>query len=252
MPPPDLQRIRLGLALVHWGFRLIAGAVISLAVVFAITGLLEPFKPGICFYCCLLMVVFVIPIPIAIGILVGVIGRPFCLRTPPELPIARARIRLSVLLEGSGLMMAVVNVAIAYIVAYCTNALSKTVVLQAVFAFAILLLIAGRIFFLAYTVALAKAVDMELTLFPSVTACLVIVSCSTIFATADWLSSTRGSPPFTLDQVLWAGGVGGAVLCVFGILYVYGRYLRRLREAVKQFNTPPAKEVALVLVQRPR
>jgi hypothetical protein len=139
-------------------------------------------------------------------------------------------------LEGCGFLMAVVNGGFAFAVSWLTNALPNTVVLQAVFAFSVLLFIAGRIFFLAYTVALAKAVQMELTLLPSVAALLLIVTGSTVFATAYLLAVTRGSGTITPFHALTAGGAGVAVLCGSGILYVYDRHLRRLREAVTQFN----------------
>ncbi len=243
MQPPALLRVSRGLALVHWGFRLIAGAVISLVAVFAVTGLIEPFNHGICFVCSVLMLTFVIPIPIAIGILVGVIGRPFCLRTPPELRIARVRIRLSVILEGCGLMMALMNGALAFTVAYVNNVLPYSEVVMAVFAFSIVLFIAGRVFFLTYTVALAKVVDMKLVTRPSGAAILVIVAGSTVFGTALCLASTRGRVPITLFEVLTAGGAMVVALCVFGTLYVYGRHLRRLRAAVKQFNIQQVEHV---------
>ncbi len=254
MPPPDLQRIRLGLALVHWGFRLIAGAVVTAAALYAMSVLLaciDEKNSNIVFIAAMILPILT-PVPIVIGILVGVIGRPFCLRTPPELPIARARIRLAVLLEACGLTTAVMFIPFAFMLRWATGVFPNEVVAYPVFAFSFVLFIAGRVFFLTYTTALANAVGMQFFHRPSVTMVLVIVAGSTLFAVACVLTGNYGRNPITYSHLLPAGIVFVLALCVFGTLNLYGRHLRRLREAVKRFNTPPAKEVALVLVQRPR
>jgi hypothetical protein len=183
----------------------------------------------------------VIPIPIGTGLLVGSIGRVLCLCTPPELPVARARIRLAVLLEGCGLLTAVVNGGvIAATIAVNVNHIPYEV-RYAVLLFAGVLFAAGRAFFYPYSLALAKAVDMKPATRPSVAALIVIVTGSTVFATAFSQAQTRGRLPSMLTEMLTAGGAFVGMLCVFGTLYVYGRWLRRLREAVKQFNSRPAE-----------
>lgn len=254
MPPPDLQRVRLGLALVHWGVRLIAGAVVTAAAVYAMSVLLTTvgwLHSGFVLAAFIILSVLT-PVPIVIGILVGVIGRPFCLRTPPELPIARARIRLSVLLEACGLTTALMFIPFAFMFRWATGVFPDEVVAYPVFAFSFVLFIAGRALFLTYTTAVAKAVGMQFSHRPSVTMVLVIVAGSTLYAVACVLTGNYGTNPITYSDLVPAGIVFVVALCVFGTLYLYGRHLRRLREAVKQFNTPPAKEVALVLVERPR
>lgn len=252
MQPPDLLRVSRGLALVHWGFRLIAAGVILTAVIFAVnTGLrffhrqapfdLQDLLHSTYLYCNFFWGLgFLIVPPIVIGILVGSIGRVLCLRTPPELPIARARIRLAVLLEGCGLMTAAVNggVIAATILANSNNIPYE--VRYAVLWFAVVLFVAGRAFFYAFSVALAKAVDMKLVHRSSVAALVVIVTGSMVsFAGLLLLGGTR-----TLTEVLTAWGAFVVALCVFGILYVYGRHLGRLRAEVKQFNARAAGETA--------
>lgn len=243
MKPPAVLRVSLGLALVHWGFRLIAGAVILAAAIFVVHVLFDfswGWTPSYLYVGMVMILLAVIPIPIVIGILLGVIGRLFCLRTPPELPVARARIRLAVLLEGCGLLTAVVTGVVAAVANGAGPIRLAYEVLYAVLVFAVGLFAAGRAFFYTYSVAVAKAVDMKLVHRPSVAALVVIVTGSTVFAAAYSLAGTRGRFPSTLTEMLTAAGAMVLALCVSGTLYLYGRHLRPLRVAVKQFNAQPA------------
>lgn len=257
MPPPDLLGVSRGLTLVHWGFRLIAAttlAVAALLVVFFSFDCSQGWKPSYLYAALLFLLLLGIPTPTIIGTLILFTGRLLCLRTPPELPTARTRIRFAVILEGCGLMTFLLNwvVAQAYGPAAGRAQVLPNEVMYGVYLFAFALLAAGKAFFYAYSVALAKAVDMQVSHRPSVAVVTLIVCGSGVFATLFSLVNTQGKTLSTLTEVLTAGLAFGVAICVFGTLYLYGRHLRRLREAVKRFNTPPAKEVALVLVQRPR
>jgi len=247
MNPPAVLRVSLGLALVHLGFRLIAAAVILTAVIFVVHVLFDfswAWTPSYLYLGMVMILLALIPIPIVIGILVGVIGRLFCLRTPPELPTARARIRLAVLLEGCGLLTALVNAVVVWAIwtinGYPGAGGPSTVpdeVVFGVYLFAVVQFAAGQAFFYAFSVALAKAVGMKLVHRPSVAALVVIVTGSTVFAAAYSLAGTRGRFPSTLTEMLTAVGANVLALCVFGTLYVYGRHLRPLRAAIKEYNT---------------
>lgn len=240
-----MLRVSRGLAVSHWGVRLIAGAVVTAAALLDISGLLTHFGwlNSMIVFCAIMILWILTPIPIAIGILVGVIARVLCLRTPPELPIARARIRLAVMLEACGLMTAVLNIPFAFMLRWATGGFPD-LVMGAVFACSIVLFIAGRVFFLTYTTALAKTVGMQFSRRPSVTMVLVIVAGSTLFAAACGLWGNYGREPNTLFRMLGAGVAFMVAVCVFGTLSVYGRHLRRLRAAVKQFKTRPAEGAA--------
>lgn len=255
MQSPDLLRVSRGLAVAHWGVRLITGTFLASAAILVVFVLFD-FSRGWTrdyFYIAMLgILIALIPTGIAVGVLVGFIGRPFCLRTPPELPIARARIRLAVLLEACGLTTAVMFIPFAFMLRWATGVFPNEVVAYPVFAFSFVLFIAGRVFFLTYTTALAEAVGMQVSHRPSVAMVTLIICGSAVIATLCSLGITGGKSLSTLTEVLPVGIVFVVALCVFGTLYQYGRHLRRLREAVKRFNTPPAEEVALVLVERPQ
>ncbi len=169
MQSPDLQRVSRGLALVHWGVRLIAGAVVTAAALFVVITLVSfgSGAGGLGSVIALALLMFLISFPIGTGILLGAIGRVLCLRTPPELPIARARIRLAVILEGCGLLTAVVTGVVAAVANGAGPIRLAYEVLYSVLVFAVVLFAAGQAFFYAFSVALAKAVDMKPATRPS-------------------------------------------------------------------------------------
>lgn len=227
-----LLEVRHGLMLAHSGFRMRAGAVIASAV--CVLFLWDPFALTVASGCLLISATVV-------GGVVGFLGRAHCLATPPEFPVARARIRLAVLLEGCGLLIGVVNLGVGWAVTTWRVPLPVEVWCS-VFPLALTLFVAGRVFFYAFTVALAKAVDMKPAAQPSVAPVMAIIMGSMVMASAVGLQVIAWSQTEpTLHAILIAGGTFLAAVGVFGTLYAIGRWYRRLREAVTQFNARPAE-----------
>lgn len=225
---------------------MIAGTVFTAAALFVMSVLLTSIgwlNSGFGFVTVMALPILT-PIPIVIGILLGFTGQVLCLRTPPELPIARARIRLAFTLEVCGLLTAVLNIPLTFMFGWATGVFPNNLVTAAVFAVSFVLFIAGRVFFLTYTTAIAKAVGLQFVSRPSAAAILMLVAGPTIFATAYSVVETCGKEPITPFEVQKAGVAFVVALCVLGALYVYGRHLRPLRVAVMQFNTRPAKDAA--------
>ncbi len=143
------------------------------------------------------------------------------------------------MLQACGLLTAVVNAVVATVADPRAIWLPSQVLL-AVLVFAVVLFAAGKAFFYAFSVALAKAVDMQVSHRPSVAMVTLIVCGSAVIATLLSLEITEGKALSTLTEVLTAGIAYVVAVCVFGTLYVTGRYLRRLRAAVKEYNIRPA------------
>jgi len=218
--------------LVHWGFRLVAGGVVASAVCVMLVW--DPLSFTIISGCLLIAGTLV-------GGIVGSLGRVRCLDTPPAFPTARGRIRLAVILEGCGLLSGVVNLGVGWAVATWKITLPVEV-WCVVFLFAFVLFVAGRIFFYAFTVALAKGVGMKPTTLLSAVAVMMIIMGSTVTASAVGLqviAHNRTEPIF--QGVPIAGMAFVVALVTFGTLHAIGRWFRRLREAVTQFNTRPVE-----------
>jgi hypothetical protein len=232
MPPPDLSEVGRGLAIVQWGFRLVAGAVWAAGagvILAAVTdaghhtytlGLLAGGVTALA--ACALM----------LGAVIGMHGRERCLDTPRELPAARARIRLAVLLEGCGWLSGVVNLGVAWATGVGSITLPWEVV-HAVFGLSFVLFLAGRVFFFAYLRALAKSVDFTPSTGSPLLAIMVVVTASTMVATSVGLLVTSdGYGSLTPGRM---AAMGGTFLGTLGLLigvHLYGRMLRRLREAI--------------------
>lgn len=229
--------------MVHWGFRLIACGVVASAVFVVLTSILWLSHRDVERWDLFFLVLgssCILACSSAVGILVGFIGRTSCLDTPSELPVARARIRLAVILEGCGLLSSAVNGGVVW--ANNTSNITLPVeVLYSVFWFAFALFVAGRAFFYAFTVALAKAVDMKPAPRPSVSVLMMVVTGATIVATAVGLQLTGGSRPLTHTEIPTTAATFVAALGTFGALYAIGRWHHRLREAVTQYNTCPVE-----------
>jgi hypothetical protein len=241
--PLDLHEVRHGLAIVQWGFRLVAGAVVawaSLTVFAAIYPSQDSERWDVLLLfgysgCLSLLSAFA-------GVIVGLHGRVCCLDTPPEMPVARVRIRPALLLEACGLLSGLVNAGVGC--AVVAGAITMPVeVFQAVFGFAAVLCVAGRAFFVAYTFALARAVELRPAPRPSLAAVMLIVTGSTAVTTAVGLQLTAGHRPLTFDELLPVVVTFSGAVCVFSFLYTYGRWLRRLREAVSEYDRPPAEHL---------
>lgn len=240
MPPPDLSEVGRGLGIVHWGFRLITGAVVVACVgvvlaavtdarhhTYALELLLAAnFALGSCAVC--------------VGVLIGFVGRVRCLETPPELPTARVRVRLAALLEGCGWLSGIVNAGIAWATAIGSIRLPWEV-LHAVFGFAFLLFLAGRVFFFSYLRALARSVDTPVPASSPLIAIMVVVTASTMVSTSvGLLITSNGTVALSPGRMATMGGTFLGTLAVLTGLYLYGRTLRRLREAVNRHEARQA------------
>lgn len=243
MPPPDLSEVGHGLAVVHWGFRLVAGVVVTAFALVVLTALFNLSINSLEFGYLDLMVGVLGLCALGVAFLLGMVGRERCLDTPSELPVARVRVRLAVALEGCGWVSGVVNSGVTAVDLLGLASVPHEL-LYAVFGFALLLFLAGRAFFLAYLGSLARSFGVPL-LSPLPTGTLMIlVTSSAIVGTCVGILFANGSPPT-------GGQLGLAAVCfavVLGVLCAmdnYGRLLRRVREATTQFNTRPMEPDSL-------
>jgi hypothetical protein len=174
-----------------------------------------------------------------IGIVVATIGRMWCLETPAEWPIARSRIRLAVILDVCGLLSGLVNVGVAY----AANTGSITMppeVLWSVFGFSLILLVAGRVFFVAYVRSLARALGKSTKTRLSIGAVVVIVlPAFAVPLTVSLYLIVDPHTPLTGEGILAVMGLFVVAAVVLTGLYAYGSLLRRVREAVRQSTVTP-------------
>lgn len=234
MPPQDLSEVGRGLAIVQWGFRLVAGAVWLVAVLIVLVATIEA-RGGQSW----VILIGLIPLGASavglsapLGVLVGFIGRVRCLETPPELPIARTRVRLAALLEGCGWLSGVVNCGVAWATAVRSISVPWEVV-HAVFGLSFVLFLAGRVISFAYLLALARSVDATPPADSPLLTLMVVVTASTmVFSSVGLLLTSNGHVPLKPEQMVTMGVTFVGTLGVLTGLSVYGRLLRRLREAI--------------------
>lgn len=238
MKPPDLLEVSAGLRVTHIGFRILAWAVLLSALTTAVHAIVHYLDSWFDFLamagggCC------VTPLSI-VGTLVTFSGQLRCLDTPAELPVARSRIRLAVILEGCGLLSGVVNLGVAAV--YSGSRTVPLEVLWASFVFSLVLLVAGRVFFLAYLLAVARAAGQYVTFRPPIAVVMVIVSFAAVVAV---VVNIKLPADIQARGLIVMGGCFVGVTVTLTGLYVYDHLLRRVREAVERFPTEagPADE----------
>lgn len=237
MRPPALLEVSLGLTLVHWGFRLVAGAVGAACAGVILAAVTDARHHTFAFELLLFAVAVLTSCAVGVGTLAGFGGRVGCLDTPPELPTACAYVRLAVVLEGCGWLSGVVNLGIAWATAVGSITLSWEV-LHAVFGLSFVLFLAGRVFFFAYLRALARCVDITPSVGSPLPAIMVVVTASTMMTTSvGLLITSNGHTSLTPERMAAMGGTLVGTLVVLSVLYLYGRMLHRLRRVVAEHNT---------------
>jgi hypothetical protein len=175
-----------------------------------------------------------------VGFVIAFVGRCFCLASPPELPPARARVGLAVLLEACGWLSAVVNVAVGTAIAFRVVPLPMIAV-AVTGGVSLLLLAAGRVQFLRYTRSLADQVAPTLTRPSARSLALFVTTVACVALGFGFYQLANHSPPASsLGYALSGGFIVTAVVTGIAHLFVYGRLLRRLRQAV---NTPHTLDV---------
>jgi hypothetical protein len=235
--PPALLEVSLGLTLVHWGSRLVAGAVVAACAGVILAAVTDARHHTFGFELLLFAVAVLASCAVGIGTLAGFNGRVGCLETPPELPVACVRIRLAVVLEGCGWLSGVVNLGIAWATAVGSITVPWEVI-HAVFGLFFVLFLAGRVFFFAYLRALARCVDYARSAGSPLPAIMVVVTAATMVATSvGLLLTSNGHSSLTADRMAAMGGTFLGTLAVLAGLYLYGRMLHRLRRAVAEHNT---------------
>lgn len=168
-----------------------------------------------------------------LGLVVTAIGRCFCLRTPPEMPVARGRIFLAVILDLTGLL----STAALVISQFVTSVFPPMVVLIGL-GFSTVTLLAGRVMFFLFLHALSASFH------PTYTADVRSATLWSILA-GGWLcvsfgvvlSVGRGKYP---EAYFFGSLVAGIVGCLIlgGIWWrVYTRTLNRLNDAVEALAT---------------
>lgn len=221
------------------GFRFLSAAALALAAVFLADAAIHTLRVPDRHEAQLIAVSFgasVVGVATLVGLPTTFAGRFMCLDTPPDLPTARARIWLAVLLDGCGLLSFVVNLAVGHFSTGPGAFKVPEVVWYGVFVFSFVLLLAARAFFLAYLRSLARAVDYTASLRLPVGVLIVVVSSATVVATIVGLHLTSGITPLTVEHVGLMGVCFVATLAGLSGLYLYGRTLRELRSAVQLYD----------------
>lgn len=169
------------------------------------------------------------------GVIVGFVGRCFCLRAPAEFPGVRGRAMTAVVLEGSGWFSLLVGFGVSLAMSF--RWLPDAQYVPGIgLCFSLLLMVCGRILFLRFLRKLAVAVEDK----PSVRRARFSLS---LFL-ADWLAALVGLGVLAgggvlymeelttpLANVIWiAVGMSG----LYGLI-LYDRLLSHLGRSVQAF-----------------
>lgn len=242
MRPPDLREVSAGLAVVQLGFRLVSGAVWLAVATGVLATVFQQVDPDIEKWSVLFASVggsCFAAVLTPLGLLVGFAGRLRCLETPAEWTAARSRVRLAVLLEGCGLLCGVVNAVIAW--AVVSGSLTVPVaVLHTVFGFALLMFVAGRVFFFAYLRSLVRAVGHSAPAGLGAEVVLLVAAAAVLSAAIGAHIAADTHPSLTNERMVAVGVSFVVAAAVFVGLNEYGRMLRRLRGAVTRHMTQSA------------
>lgn len=175
-----------------------------------------------------------------IGVVVTAVGRCFCLRVPPAMPAARARIRLAVILDLTGL-----GSTAALVIAQLVAPTIPPVVVWSGVGFSAVALVAGRVMFFLFLHALAVSIRQPKQI-------------AGVRFAARWSLLAAGCVGFSYGAVLSVAGQGrfaevyflyafliGTTSCLIlgGIWWrVYTLALQRLSAAVESFTAEPATD----------